>query len=497
MKDALRTIVSIVLLLLLLGAATAPEDNVGDRVIRGAHLLHKIDVEIASAPVPSISGSKVVFETRNFFENRVYLYDGSTAQELAAIGYTDGSPRISGSNVVWTGIDFEEGEDDTVAGNEDIFVYNGTTEQVTNLSMNNGVSDWGARISGSNVIWVSEGDGGGEDLYFDDIDDGDAARILTALGSMDATPELSGSNVAWVEGSEFEEIYYYSGAHDEITLLSSLGYVTWPIAISGQNVAWTSMESEVMFFDGANFDGENPEPEVIAQGFESGFEVQISGANIAWSDWPPPYDGFDDQIFFYDGEEVHQLTDNSGHHRELDISGSNIVWRGRESNSDTEIYFFDGTETIQVTDNEVDDDSPKISGRNFTWIHEGPTGAEWVYVAYWLGPGAVLEGVDLEHADLEGRDLSGSDLRRAAFADANIGSTDFSGADLSEATGLGATHGDPRPFYDDATIFTNFDPEENEWTYVPEPSAALSTAAALFALGGLRRRRLGAAVGSR
>ena len=80
-----------------------------------------------------------------------------------------------------------------------------------------------------------------------------------------------------------------------------------------------------------------------------------------------------------------------------------------------------------LSDNGANNYTPQISGSNVVW-RGNADGNDDIYVAYWLGPDAVLNNVDLS-----GQDLSDIDFSNADLTDANL-----TGADLSNAILAGA-----------------------------------------------------------
>ncbi len=107
---------------------------------------------------------------------------------------------------------------------------------------------------------------------------------------------------------------------------------------------------------------------------------------------------------------------------EPEISGLRIVSEG----SDDRILLFDRGTVTQLSDDNTRSFSPEISGPNVTWWSMDRETEIWdIYVAYWMGPDAMLENVDLSQEDLSGLDLSGLDLS----------GTNLSGADFSNTSG--------------------------------------------------------------
>jgi beta propeller repeat protein len=93
---------------------------------------------------------------------------------------------------------------------------------VRNLS-NNGASNWGPQISGSNVVWSGDADGNYE-IY---LHDGTSVTNLSNNGAVNHYPQISGSNVVWRGDADGNyEIYLHDGT--SVTNLSNNGAVNHP-----------------------------------------------------------------------------------------------------------------------------------------------------------------------------------------------------------------------------------------------------------------------------
>ena len=81
----------------------------------------------------------------------------------------------------------------------------------------------------------------------------------------------------------------------------------------------------------------------------------------------------------------------------------------------------DGRHLVRnLSNNSAEDTYPQVSGSNVVW--SGYDDGDWdIYVAYWLGPDAVLNNVDLAGEDLSGIDFSAVDLQTVIGLDATVG----------------------------------------------------------------------------
>jgi len=99
-----------------------------------------------------------------------------------------------------------------------------------------------------------------------------------------------------------------------------------------------------------------------------------------------------------------------------------------DADGNYDIYLHDGTSLTNLSDNAASNYDPQISGSNVVWTGDAD-GNNDIYVAYWLGPDAVLNNVDLS-----GEDLSDIDFSNADMTDANLTGADLSNTDLRSAS---------------------------------------------------------------
>jgi hypothetical protein len=229
---------------------------------------------------------------------------------VPAYSHSNHHPDISGTNVVWYGID----------GDYEIFLYNGT--EVENITDNDS-DDRYPVVSGSNIAWLGRDSNNRWQIFL--YDGATISQISnnppSAFGdTVLPSPDISGTNIVWSgydpDGDDFE-IFLYNGT--EIVQIT-------------------------------DNDSEDRQP-------------VVSGTNVAWSGW----DGNDFEIFLYNGTEIVQITDNDSHDEDLNIDGSRIVWEGAGT-SWTEIFLYDGVTTTQITNNSLQDNGPAISGSYIVWM---------------------------------------------------------------------------------------------------------------------------------
>ena len=203
-----------------------------------------------------------------------------------------------------------------------------------------------------------------------------AITQLTDNSQDDYNPDISGSNVVWMNGPK---LLLFDGS--AVTQLASSircpdEYTLPDPSISGENVVVTVYraywdqhilkgDTDILLLEGNTgykvFDGLH-----IGMRMDGPWdcEPQISGSNVTWM----VYDGNDYDVFLYDGSSVTQISDSSYDDWYPQISGTNVVWLGYDGNgNDSEIFFFDGSTTSQLTNNSVREGWPQISESYVAW----------------------------------------------------------------------------------------------------------------------------------
>jgi hypothetical protein len=260
----------------------------------------------------------------------------------------------------------------------------------------NSWDDLAIRISGNNLVWVTNPGGGKSEIL---SYDGNTVTQITYNVLDEYYPDVSGSNIVWSDSDG--QIYLYNGtAKTKITsdpLFSS--YFSVIPRISGTNIVWqcqyslSEVDYEILFYNGSTV------TRLTNNDFDD-IAPQISGQNIAWE----CYDGSDYEIFYHDETGTRQVTNNStddalggvsgtrvAYCRDGEIymynaqtnmnvrltknaiyeylpviSGSNMAWVGYQETAQ-EIFYFDGFNIIQLTNNSYADYAPQICGSNVVW----------------------------------------------------------------------------------------------------------------------------------
>jgi hypothetical protein len=112
-----------------------------------------------------------------------------------------------------------------------------------------------------------------------------------------------------------------------------------------------------------------------------------------------------------------------------------------------------------------------------------------IWAAYYIGPGAMLTGIDFTEEKIAGLNLNWADLRMVDLTRVDVTETDFRGADLTGATGLEYAIG-PAFFSHETILPTYFNAHDAGWIYqTPESSGCAAMILGLLTLGVTRNRR--------
>jgi hypothetical protein len=187
-------------------------------------------------------------------------------------------------------------------------------------------------VDDGRVVWRGTGAMGTAEIF---LWDGSAPEQITADGTHDRTPHVSGPNLAWISDIDSDgEIFFWNGVDD-------------PVQVSD---------------DPLNHSG-----------------YSLDGDRVAYS----ILDGSDLDIVVWEGGSVTQLTHDNALHAGPSISGDHLVWVSRHfGGSDTEIVFWDGIGETRLTDDAGDDDVPILDGSYAAWMsfEEG----DW-HIVFWDG----------------------------------------------------------------------------------------------------------------
>lgn len=332
-------------------------------------------------------------------KNRI-TYQHQSIAPLSTGRTVSGSPKISGSNIVWAASDGQDAE---------IFFYNGTTHTTTPLTSNT-VDDFNPQLSGNNVVW-QRGTGNTAEILrydiatgatqtlssgglFDDVnlnldgstivwqrdftDDSDIkywtpneSFVQTIIGATDTKPLVSGSNIAFERRSlsnpNDDGIYVFNTETNERTPIV-LSTQTTLGGISGSTVVWDRL------FPSANerdvfYRRVGESAQAIAENSDlDDFAPIISGSYIAFTRNQLSGDANDGLYLFNIETGALKRLSNSAADRATSISGSNVVWE-RVNNNRSLLFFYDGAvdQVRPLTNDTLNHTKPTISGNNIVW----------------------------------------------------------------------------------------------------------------------------------
>ena len=177
---------------------------------------------------PRISGPSVVFSGHDGADTELYIHniDANTITPLTSNNYTDASPSIDGSYVVWAGWG------GTIGSDKEILFYDGTT---TTRITDNDYEDSFPVVSGKNLFW--RGKEGGSSTDYDVFFYKGTVPIKLTVNEYNDNGSISGDNVVWsVYDGVDNEIFFYEGGN--VTQLTDNSTDDANPAISGKNVVW-------------------------------------------------------------------------------------------------------------------------------------------------------------------------------------------------------------------------------------------------------------------
>ncbi len=268
--------------------------------------IHQLTDNSAGEVPHDMDGGAVVWTSAESGISQVYVYRNGVTTRLDTPGREALFPRISGQNVAWIGR----------AGADDLFVYDGTTiQQVTDDSY----ADWTCDISGSRVAW-QRWDGSGYEVFTHDL--GGGMQNLSNSSRWAFRPRIDGDTIAWVgevRPNVRNDVFCYCGGIRQLTNLGYLDHYVQP-EVSGTKVVWSCEvggEYKLLLYDCVTSITTE-----LASSPTYRYYPQIDGDYVVWSE----HDGHDHEIFLYDGVQTYQITDNDIGDGGVCVSGNTLAW---------------------------------------------------------------------------------------------------------------------------------------------------------------------------
>lgn len=315
---------------------------------------------------PKISGSNIVWAASDGQDTEIFFYNGTThtTTPLTANTVDDFSPKISGNNVVW-----QRGTGDTA----EILRYDIATGATQTLSSGGLFDDVNLNLDGSTIVWQRD--------FTDDSDikywTPNESFVQTVIGATDTNPLVSGANIAFERRSlsnpNDDGIYVFNTETDERTPIV-LSTQTTLGGISGSTVVWDRL------FPSANerdvfYRKLGESAQAIAENSDlDDFAPIISGSYIAFTRNQLSGDANDGLYLFNIETGALKRLSNSAADRATSISGSNVVWE-RVNNNRSSLFFYDGAvdQVRPLTNDTLNHTKPNVFGNNVVW--QSGTGA--------------------------------------------------------------------------------------------------------------------------
>lgn len=296
----------------------------------------------------------------------VFFYNASTGQTtaLSSTSSLNFASGISGSRVAWTGLN--------TFGLPKVFLSNGETQATTPLT--SGILSFGAApvISDTNVAWTGITTTGSE-IFFYNATTGQTTQLTNTATTNEVAVSVFDSNVLYNTintEDQPQEVFLYKGSTGQSIQLSNGSNRNSAIGVSGTKVAWNGFDGndyEIFMYDIATgkitaiTDNTVDDVAPITTG--------LSGSNVVWNQLSA--DGQDSNVFLYNGttNQVSQLTNSSTTEIGISISGFNVIWSTFDKNQALEVFFYNGLTgiTTQLTNNATADFGVSVSGSRVVW----------------------------------------------------------------------------------------------------------------------------------
>lgn len=296
-----------------------------------------ISARSAEEWVPSISGSRIVWQDNRNGNWDIYLFDLNTKieRQITNDPASQTEPSISGNIIVWT---------DERNGNKDVYMMDLATN-VTRPIASNTFNEYSPAVSARRVVWVGDLSLERWQVYSYDFVSGQTRRItLLNVVSEKTGPRTWGDYIAWrqVEGN-LASIYFYSFLTDRVGWLTGGPLSMGNPDVSDNKVVWSA--SGVIFARDLILN--------LTQrigNLHVSFNPKIFGKNVVWN----TNSELDNSIYQYDFTtgQTRKLTVSgsiwiSGAYPS--ISGNYVVWEDkRGGDRDSNIYMHDLT-PIKIT----------------------------------------------------------------------------------------------------------------------------------------------------
>lgn len=382
-----------------------------------------------------ISGSRVVWQRKFSTDYEIYAYDGSSVLQLTNNSTNDTDPEISGNRVVYL--------DAT-----DVICYDFSTGTTSNLSNDPG---WqmDPRIDGDFVYWIEwDAVDSNRELIRLDLSTGTRTNISDNALKNDHNSEsnltIHGNRAAWIawNSSTSSSAVLFNDGTATVTLGDDGLKTYYKARVTEDHVLWLESSSSGVWL--SVYDGDSiSQVEVTTHPIE---EIVTGPSGILVTRSMPGDTAGSSQLDLYSFDpDTLAFTaiaeDSSGHDQYPAVGDGIFAWThdlAETGVNDSYVQVLDIAtgSTEEVSEALWVDQYTVASGRNVAWrgYNFDESGETEIFVAYWLGAGAVLTGVDLSGEDLTGLVFSGADLRGANLTGAILDSGALAGSIIDAST---------------------------------------------------------------
>jgi hypothetical protein len=285
--------------------------------------------------------------------------------QLTSGSVSDRTPRVSGTTYVWRRGNSSFGD-----------IYMWTEGDPTPVQISTNIRSTLPAISGPRVVWQQEAGG----VFDIEQWEGGAATALTNDAFDNQTPDISGMDVVWRQGSN--QLVLDDGTTQTGITAGVAGLDTYP-RVAGGRVVWeastdgSSHGREIFHWSGGTV------TQLTTNSFGD-FRPQTDGVTVVWYAESGP-SGTGEIWRWRESDGAIPLTNNSSYDFGPDVSGDAVVF-ARDDGNDFEIFLKHlGTE-YQITDNDVNDSEPAIDGDRLVWQSSTMSGDLHIYYA-------ILDGI--------------------------------------------------------------------------------------------------------
>lgn len=378
-----------------------------------------------------ISGSRAVWHRKFSTDFEIYAYNGSSVVQLTNNNTDDSDPEISGDRLVYF-------------NGTDVLCYDFSTAATTNLSNDAG---WqrDPRIDGDHVFWFEwDATEANVELIRYDLDTGTRTNISNNTLKNDFNSEsnlsIHGNRAAWIGSTGSASSVLYHDGSTTITLGNTAGTTYYRPRVTATHVLW--LEADSLGVSLACYDGNSINRlDVTAEPVD---DIQVGPAGISLTVTRPGVTPGSSQldVVTLDPETmlITEISNSNAVHEQYTAVGDDVLVWAQDDTSGTDSFIMvrdlaTGT-TEEVSELVWHDEFPRVSGRNVVWrgYDFGRSGEVEVFIAYWLGSGAMLAGVDLSGEDLSGLVFSGADLRGADLTGVTLDAGALAGALIDAGT---------------------------------------------------------------